>query len=68
MLQGVRNDSRQHKCHTDTVIRAEGSALSFDKAGHYTVEISYRNKSVLKEVDGTVDMKDVFAAICAILG
>lgn len=28
----------------------------------------YENKGVLKEVDGTVDMKDVFAAITAILG
>ncbi len=28
----------------------------------------YSNKGVLKSVDGTVDMKDVFAAICAILG
>ncbi len=28
----------------------------------------YDNKKILKEVDGTVDMKDVFAAICNILG
>ena len=28
----------------------------------------YSNKGVLKTVDGTVDMKEVFAAICAILG
>ena len=28
----------------------------------------YSNKGVLKVVDGTVDMKDVFAAICMILG
>lgn len=28
----------------------------------------YENKGVLKEVDGTVEMKDVFAAITAILG
>ncbi|MCQ2493116.1 MAG: adenylate kinase [Lachnospiraceae bacterium] len=28
----------------------------------------YTEKGVLKTVDGTVDMKDVFAAICAILG
>ena len=28
----------------------------------------YSNKGVLKTVDGTVDMKDVFAAICMILG
>lgn len=28
----------------------------------------YENKGVLKEVDGTVDMKDVFAAIVSILG
>ncbi len=28
----------------------------------------YGNKGILKEVDGTVDMKDVFAAICDILG
>lgn len=28
----------------------------------------YQEKGILKEVDGTVDMKDVFAAIVAILG
>ncbi|MCM1468067.1 MAG: adenylate kinase [Alistipes sp.] len=28
----------------------------------------YKNKGILKEVDGTVDMKDVFAAIVTILG
>ena len=28
----------------------------------------YTNKGILKTVDGTVDMKDVFAAIVAILG
>lgn len=28
----------------------------------------YGNKGILKEVDGTVDMKDVFSAICDILG
>ena len=28
----------------------------------------YTKKGVLKTVDGTVDMKDVFAAIVAILG
>ena len=28
----------------------------------------YNAKGVLKEVDGTVDMKDVFEAIVAILG
>lgn len=28
----------------------------------------YENKGVLKTVDGTVDMKDVFSAICDILG
>jgi adenylate kinase len=28
----------------------------------------YDKKGVLKEVDGTVDMKDVFAAIVNILG
>ena len=28
----------------------------------------YQTKGILKEVDGTVDMKDVFAAIVAILG
>ena len=28
----------------------------------------YNKKGILKEVDGTVDMKDVFAAICGILG
>ena len=28
----------------------------------------YSKKDILKEVDGTVDMKDVFGAIVAILG
>ena len=28
----------------------------------------YKAKGILKEVDGTVDMKDVFAAITDILG
>ena len=28
----------------------------------------YKAKGILKEVDGTVDMKDVFAAICKIIG
>ena len=32
------------------------SDLSFDKAGRYTVEISYRNKSVLKDVDVAFDV------------
>ncbi len=32
------------------------SALSFDKAGRYVVEISYRNKSVLKEIDVDFDV------------
>lgn len=35
---------------------------------HSLSSITNKAKGILKEVDGTVDMKDVFAAITDILG
>ena len=31
VLQGVGSNSRQHQCHTNTIIRTEGCTLSFDE-------------------------------------
>ena len=50
VLQGVRSDSCQHQCHTDAVICAEGSALSFDKIA---INIGV-NRVIVKVVHGVV--------------
>jgi adenylate kinase len=62
------------KCGSELVLRDDDKAETvknrldvYHKQTQPLIDF-YSNKGVLKVVDGTVDMKDVFAAICAILG
>ena len=62
------------RCGKDLVLRDDDKEETVQKRLNVYHEQTqplidfYEKKSVLKEVDGTVDMKDVFAAITRILG
>ena len=62
------------RCGKDLVLRDDDKEETVQKRLNVYHEQTqplidfYEKKGVLKEVDGTVDMKDVFAAITRILG